>query len=102
MRIRVCPPGQAQELRGVQIPPPALFDEPLRFVPVGEIVSFGLWMQKQGYRASTVHYCIQAIKSVARRANLLDPESTRDYLAAAKISEARKTKLAEDLARFYG
>ena len=51
---------------------------------------------------STVHYCIQALKSVARRANLLDPESAKTYLASAKISEARKAKLAEDLARFYG
>jgi integrase len=71
-------------------------------MPVGDIVSFGLWMQKRGYRASTVHYCIQALKSVARRCNLLDPESTKTYLASAKISEARKAKLAEDLARFYG
>jgi integrase len=71
-------------------------------MPVGDIVSFGLWMQKQGYRASTIHYCIQAIKSIARRANLLDPESAKTYLASAKISEARKAKLAEDLARFYG
>jgi hypothetical protein len=71
-------------------------------MPVGDIVSFELWMQKQGYRASTVHYCIQALKSVARRANLLDPESAKTYLASAMISEARKAKLAEDLARFYG
>jgi integrase len=39
---------------------------------------------------------------VARRANLLDPESAKTYLASAKISEARKAKLAEDLARLYG
>jgi integrase len=71
-------------------------------MPVGDIVSFGLWMQKRGYRASTVHYCIQALKSVARRANLLDPESAKAYLASAKTSEARKAKLAEDLSRFYG
>lgn len=77
-------------------------DEPPRVMPVGDIVSFGLWMKKQGYRASTVHYCIQALKSVARRASLLDPESAREYLAAAEISEGRKAKLAEDLARFYG
>jgi len=58
-------------------------------------------MRKQGYRESTIHYCIQALKSVARRATLLDPESAKTYLASAKISEARKAKLAEDLARFY-
>lgn len=41
------------------------------------------------------------MKSIARRSNLLDPESAKTYLATAKISEARKAKLAEDLARFY-
>jgi integrase len=58
-------------------------------------------MQKQGYRPSTTHYCIQAIKSVARRANLLDPESTKTYVATANVTEARKAKLIEDLYRFY-
>jgi len=59
-------------------------------------------MNKQGYRHSTVHYCVQALKSVARRANLLDPESAKTCIAPAKISEARKAKLAGDLARFDG
>jgi integrase len=58
-------------------------------------------MRKQGYRHSTVRYCIQALKSVARKANLLQPESVKSYLASAEVSESRKAKLAEDLARFY-
>jgi len=58
-------------------------------------------MQKQGYRKSTIHYRIQALKSIARRANLLDPESLRVFLASASFSEARKAKLAEDLDGFY-
>jgi integrase len=58
-------------------------------------------MRKQGYRHSTVRYCIQALKSIARRANLLQPESAKAYLAYAEISESRKAKLTEDLARFY-
>jgi integrase len=58
-------------------------------------------MRKQGYRHSTVKYCIQALKSIARRANLLRPESAKSYLASATISESRKAKLTEDLARFY-
>jgi integrase len=41
------------------------------------------------------------LKALARRANLLDPESTKSYLALAGVSENRKGKLAEDLARFY-
>ena len=44
---------------------------------------------------------MQALKAVAKRANLLDPESTKTYLASAKVSENRKSKLADDLARFY-
>jgi len=58
-------------------------------------------MNKQGYRHSTVHYCIQALKSIARQANLLDTESVKTCLATMGVSEARKAKLAEDLARFY-
>jgi integrase len=58
-------------------------------------------MNKQGYRHSTVHYCIQALKSIARQVSLLDPESVKGYLASMNVSEARKAKLVEDLARFY-
>jgi integrase len=38
---------------------------------------------------------------VVRQANLLDPESTKTCLASAKVSQDRKCKLADDLARFY-
>jgi integrase len=69
---------------------------------ISQILEYGLWMRKQGYRESTTHYCIQSLKSIARRSNLLEPESAKAYLASAKVSEARKAKLAEDLARFYG
>jgi integrase len=58
-------------------------------------------MRKQGYRRSTVKYCIQALKSIARHASLLQPESAKAYLACAEMSESRKAKLTEDLARFY-
>jgi integrase len=58
-------------------------------------------MQKQGYRQSTIQSSVQALKGIARRANLLDPESAKAYLGLAKLSENRKGKLAEDLARFY-
>ena len=55
-----------------------------------ELLSFGLWMRKEGYSESTIQSSIQALKAVARRANLLDPESTKTYLASAKVSENRK------------
>ena len=58
-------------------------------------------MQKQGYRYSTIQSCIKSLKPIARRTKLLDPEAVKGYLAGASISENRKDKLTQDLARFY-
>ena len=44
---------------------------------------------------------MRALRSVARRADLLVPESTKCYLAGAKLSEARKALIVQHLARFY-
>ena len=68
---------------------------------VGEIVSFALWMKKQGYRDSTVRGCVRVLRSVGRRADLLEPESAKCYLAGARLSEARKALIVQHLARFY-
>jgi len=58
-------------------------------------------MRKQGYRDSTVEASVRVLKSVARRANLLNPESVKGYLATAKLSEGRKELIVLDLARFH-
>jgi integrase len=87
--------------RGFKSHPRRFPTNPLHSPDLGDILSFGLWMNKQGYRHSTVHYCIQALKSIARQVSLLDPESVKGYLASMNVSEARKAKLVEDLARFY-
>jgi integrase len=58
-------------------------------------------MQKQGYRESTIRSSVSALKSIARNANLLNPEGVKGYLARAEFSESRKEKLTWDLARFY-
>jgi hypothetical protein len=68
---------------------------------IGEIISFGLWMRREGYRESTIQPCIRALKAIAKRANLTDTESVKAYLGSAQVSENRKDKLADDLARFY-
>ena len=34
---------------------------------IGEIMSFGLWMRREGYRESTIQPCIRALKAIARR-----------------------------------
>jgi integrase len=58
-------------------------------------------MQREGYRESTVRPAVKALKAIARRADLLDPEAVKAYLARAEMSEARKEKVVDDLARFY-
>jgi integrase len=60
-----------------------------------------LWMRKQGYRESTIRPCVRALKAIAKRTNLLNSESVKTYLASAVLSENRKAKLTDDLARFY-
>jgi integrase len=68
---------------------------------LGEILSFAFWMKKEGYKGSTARACVRVLKSVARRANLLEPESAKAYLANAKVSDGRKAVIAQHLARFY-
>ena len=58
-------------------------------------------MKKQGYRESTILNTVSSLKPIARRTNLLDPEQAKHYLAKATLSENRKDKLTQDLARFY-
>jgi integrase len=58
-------------------------------------------MRRQGYRESTIHFSVKSLMWVARRTNLLEPETVKATLASAKTSESRKRKLVEDLTRFY-
>jgi integrase len=67
---------------------------------LGEILSFGLWLQKQGYSNSTVQSNVKALKALAKRIDLLDPESAKEHLALAQLSEGRKQILAQYLERF--
>jgi integrase len=68
---------------------------------LSQILQLAFWMRKSGYRNSTTQTCVRALKGLARRTNLLDPESVKSYLANAELSENRKTKLLEDVSRFY-
>jgi hypothetical protein len=53
-------PGAFSSTQGV-------FVQKIEPATLSEIINFGLWMQKQGYRHSTVKYCVQALKSIARK-----------------------------------
>jgi integrase len=78
-----------------------LMNPPLSPAILSEIISFGLWMRKEGYRESTIRPCIRALRAIAKRTNLLNPEAVKSYLASAELSENRKEKLMHDLSRFY-
>jgi len=58
-------------------------------------------MRRQGYRETTIHFSVKSLIWVAKRTNLLEPETVKAFLASAETSESRKRKLVEDLARFY-
>lgn len=44
---------------------------------------------------------MRTLRSVSRRADLLEPESAKAYLAGAELSEGRKAVIVQHLARFY-
>ena len=44
---------------------------------------------------------MRTLRSVGRRADLLQPESAKAYLADAELSEGRKAVIVQHLARFY-
>jgi len=68
---------------------------------LSDLVAFGLWMQRSGYRPSTVMSCIKALKAVARRSCIFDPESVKAYLVSAEMSESRKQTVVDHLVRYY-
>jgi len=66
-----------------------------------KILSFGLWMQKEGYRYARVRGAVKTLKSIARQVDPLEPDSVKEFLAKAQFSESRKERIVDELARFY-
>lgn len=67
---------------------------------LSEIFSLAFWKRKQGYRPSTIRSCVNTLKAVAKRANPLDPEAVKTYLASANVSVNRKEKICQNLYEF--
>src|SRR5208282_6457660 len=47
----------------------------------GEILTFGLWMERQGYRHATCYSAVKALRRLSRRVDLLDTEAVKTFLA---------------------
>jgi len=57
-------------------------------------------MKKQGYRPTTIS-SVRTLKAVAKKANLLDPENVKTYLATANVSVGRKENADLNLLEWY-
>ena len=58
-------------------------------------------MKREGYRESTIRSTVAALKAIAKRSNLLEPEQVKAYLSRAPMGEGRKETVADYLKRFY-
>ncbi len=79
----------------MKVPPPAPVSN------LSEILNFGFWMRRQGYRPSTIQASISTLKAIAKKTPLLNPEAVKTHLASRNVSVGRKEKICVDLARFY-
>jgi hypothetical protein len=66
-----------------------------------EVLNFGLWMQRQGFRHATCYCAVRALRRVARRTNILNPEAVKAFLAIVSWSESGRERVVNDLVRFY-
>ena len=56
----------------------------------GKIVEFAWWMKKQGYRESTIEGYADTIKELARKTNIFNPESVKEFIAKQSWKESTK------------
>jgi integrase len=68
---------------------------------LNEIISYGLWMRKEGYRESTCYFSVRTLKRLDRKANVLEPEAVKRFLANSNWTDGGKQRITEDLDRFY-
>ena len=90
--VQIQPWGVSSEPRVVKVPPPALPSN------LSEILNYGFWMRRQGYRPSTIQAAISTLKAVAKKTN---QDAVKTHLASRNVSVGRKEKICVDLARFY-
>ena len=66
-----------------------------------DIAAHALYLQREGYRTSTIESQVSSMKTVARHSDIYNPESVKSYLARLDATEARKEALVIRLNRFY-
>src|SRR5208337_2853010 len=86
-----CPVG----VPGFESPPPHHPIE-LTVLPAeiaARIFEHALWLEKEGYRPSTIRGAVKNLKALGKHCNILHPEELKAYLARANYGDNNKDKI---------
>src|SRR6266705_4846307 len=75
----------------VRIPPPA--PTALSADAIQRILDHAFYLRKEGYRESTIVGRAKALRSLARKTDILNPEAVKETIARRGVTEARKENL---------
>ena len=81
-------------LRGFESHPPHQERYPLQ----SKVLEHAFWLKKEGYRESTIVSRVKLLAGLAKKSDLLDPESVKEAIARLEVTEARK----ENIVCVYG
>jgi len=76
-------------LRGFESHPPHQERYPLQ----AKVLEHAFWLKKEGYRESTIVSRVKLLAGLAKKADLLDPESVKEAIARLKVTEGRKENI---------
>jgi hypothetical protein len=57
---------------------------------------------RESYRHATCYSSVRALRRVARRTDLFNPDAVKAFLATVSWSESSKERVVNDLVKFYG
>jgi len=97
--------AKSPEGRGSESRPVHHLIRPLHSLPdrqsSGEILSYTIHLQREGYREPTIESTVRSLKAIAKHVDLLEPYKVKDHIHSLKVSESRKERLAIYLSGFY-
>ena len=74
---------------------------PKRLNGYAAIDSYQQYMQKKGLKPSTIEDRTDCLKTINRRADILNPDLTKKLIIESKWSDNTKAKRVDDLSGFY-
>jgi len=93
------------EGRGSESRPVHHLIRPLHSLPVdqpnGEIFSYVIHLQREGYREPTIESTARSLRAIAKHVDLLNPNQVKDYVHSLKVTESRKERIVIYVSGFY-